>query len=237
MYTFFNLTLVFIWVEVLLISTFYFFSFRRNAITIIKKTGELYPDVEVLPPLFSRVFTFSHILLIVLTIVLALRFFVVEIWHIPSESMMPTYKVGDSILLNKFAYGVHDPLFNKVLYANDDEPKEGDVIIFRMPDSPGVNFIKRVIGTPGDRISYKNKKLIVTDVSGKRINGINDHAITDSKAMSVEQYYFQQDGMKANEWVVPDNSYFVMGDNRDHSHDSRFWGFVPKQNLIGKVFE
>lgn len=237
MYTFFNLTLVFVWVEAFFVSGFYFFNIRRNAATIKKKVGELYPDVAMLPPLFSRVFSLSHVLLIVLTVVLSLRFFVVEVWHIPSKSMMPTYNVGDSILLNKFAYGVHDPLFNKILYANDNKPKNGDVIIFRMPDAPGVNFIKRVIGTPGDRISYHNKQLIVTDVSGTRINGINDHAITDLMATSVEQYYFKQKGMTLNEWIVPDNSYFVMGDNRDHSHDSRFWGFVPKRNLIGKVFE
>ena len=236
MYTFFNLTLVVLWIEALFISSFYFFVVRRSAKTITKNTRELYPNVTVLPPLFSRIFSLSHILLMVLTGVLFLRFFVVEVWHIPSGSMMPTYKIGDSVLLNKFSYGVHDPLFNKLLYGTDNKPKNGDVIIFRMPDAPGVNFIKRVIGVPGDRISYQNKNLIVTNVSGQRVNGVNDHAVIDNAALDVTQYYYQQPGMVEGEWTVPANEYFVMGDNRDHSQDSRFWGFVPQRNLVGKVF-
>ena len=237
MYTFFNLALIFIWIQAIIVSSFYFFSIRRNADTIKKNTRKIYPDVVVLPPLFSRVFSVSHVLLVVLTVVLSLRFFVVELWHIPSASMVPTYKVGDSVLLNKFTYGVHDPLFNTTLFASDNKPKNGDVIIFRMPDAPGVNFIKRVVGIPGDRISYKNKQLIVTNVHGKQVTGINNKAITDPSVSDMEQYYFQQEGMKRGGWLVPENSYFVMGDNRDHSQDSRFWGFVPKGSLVGKVFE
>ncbi len=185
----------------------------------------------------------------VLLAVLILRSFVYEPFRIPSGSMMPSLLVGDFILVNKYHYGLRLPVIhNKINEGN--LPKRGDVAVFRFPDNESLDFIKRVIGIPGDHISYYNRRLMINgeplkveakeiypgqgtandnyqggEVYSEFIENISHLMMTDPNVK------FSTDG----ELVVPEGHYFVMGDNRDHSNDSRFWGFVPEQNLVGKA--
>ncbi|GHB08265.1 signal peptidase I [Salinicola rhizosphaerae] len=180
----------------------------------------------------------------VLLVVLILRSFVIEPFQIPSGSMRPTLEVGDFILVNKFAYGLRLPVTNTEI-ADVGKPERGDVMVFRFPRDPSVNFIKRVIGLPGDHIRYENKQLYV---NGKPVP---KSMIDDSPAEAPEEELFdeqlgdvthhifnnpQSPGPQMREIVVPDHEYFMMGDNRDHSNDSRYWGFVPEKNIVGKAF-
>lgn len=236
MYTFFNVLMIYLWGLSFGVSLFYLL-FLRSTVKMIKKDVEdKYPNIKVIPPLVSRFFFGCNLMFFTLTIVLVIRFFVVEIWHIPTESMEPTYQKGQSVALNKMAYGIHEPLFNTTLYGNNAKVMRDDVIIFRMPDAPGVNFIKRVVGIPGDHVSYIGKSLVVKNSDGVVIDGLSDHAQLDNKKISGNPYFFEQAGLKNGHWVVPEDNYFVIGDNRDHSQDSRYWGFVPKSNLVGRVF-
>jgi signal peptidase I len=184
----------------------------------------------------------------VLLIVLLLRSFVVEPFRIPSGSMMPTLLVGDFILVNKFAYGLRLPvLHTKVVEIG--EPKRGDVVVFRFPRNPAEDYIKRVVGLPGDRIAYYDK---VVYVNGKPMNqsplgtyhGVGSGSVMDGAGAREEQLedvrhqiLVRPDRLNVEgEYVVPPGHYFVMGDNRDNSNDSRFWGFVPEENLVGRAF-
>lgn len=204
----------------------------------------------------------------VLLIVLLLRSFVAEPFHIPSSSMVPTLLVKDFILVNKFDYGLRLPvLHTRILPLG--EPQRGDVVVFRFPErsayrhclsnplclgsgglqevrrSAGSDYIKRVIGLPGDHIVYRDKTLYingarVTDtplgpyagpdvygalLSRERLGGVSHDILTIPGYAAV-----------SGEWTVPQGQYFVMGDNRDNSFDSRYWGFVPERNLVGKAF-
>jgi len=180
----------------------------------------------------------------VLLVVLLLRSFIVEPFQIPSGSMRPTLEVGDFILVNKFTYGLRLPVANtKVLDLG--EPERGDVMVFRFPEDPSVDFIKRVVGLPGDRIRYEGKQLYVNgkpvpkevadrnpetapgEVRFKEWLGEHEHAIYNNP---------RDPGPQMREVVVPPGHYFMMGDNRDHSNDSRYWGFVPEENIVGKAF-
>ncbi len=180
--------------------------------------------------------------------VLVVRSFIVEPFRIPSGSMMPSLLVGDFILVNKFAYGIRLPAINtKVIEI--DKPKRGDVIVFRYPEDPRIDFIKRVVGEPGDTIAYRNKVLYV---NGKRAiqSEIGRYLGTGGGSMMTGAIHLNEDlaGVKHDvlvmpsrpvldfEFTVPPDEYFVMGDNRDNSRDSRFWGTVPDENLIGKAF-
>ncbi|WP_336367115.1 signal peptidase I [Marinobacter sp. C2H3] len=177
----------------------------------------------------------------VLLVVLVLRSFVVEPFQIPSGSMLPTLEVGDFILVNKFAYGLRLPVLGtKVVPVG--EPQRGDVMVFRYPKDGETNYIKRVIGLPGDHIRYQDKQLFI---NGEKIDttfiarmppvelreehlGTVDHDIYLNLAV---------DGRSGEgEWVVPEGEYFMMGDNRDNSNDSRYWGFVPEKMIVGKAF-
>lgn len=185
----------------------------------------------------------------VLLAVMILRSFLYEPFRIPSGSMMPSLLVGDFILVNKYDYGLRLPVIhNKV--TEGETPQRGDVAVFRFPDNKSLDFIKRVIGLPGDHISYYNRRLTINGepvpVEFKEIYAGQGTA-TDNMAggeIYLEQLYEDKHMMmidsnvkfSANgELVVPEGHYFVMGDNRDHSNDSRFWGFVPEQNLVGKA--
>lgn len=183
----------------------------------------------------------------VLLIVFVLRSFVVEPFRIPSGSMEPTLNTGDFILVNKFTYGIRFPVVNKLLIPYN-LPERGDTIVFRFPVDPRMDFIKRVIGVPGDKIQYKNKEL---SVNGTKITEefIGDITYLDSFGQSVTVKEWQEDllGVKHHiyerpvagrefNFVVPEGKYFVMGDNRDDSDDSRSWGFVPAENVVGKAF-
>lgn len=185
----------------------------------------------------------------VLLAVLVLRSFLYEPFRIPSGSMMPSLLVGDFILVNKYTYGLRLPVIHtKVTEGN--QPQRGDVAVFRFPNNESLDFIKRVIGLPGDHVGYYNRRLMVNGESlpvefqevypgqgsGKdnmqggevHLERIGDQSYT---MMTDPKVKFSPNG----EIIVPEGHLFVMGDNRDHSNDSRFWGFVPEQNLVGKA--
>jgi signal peptidase I len=184
----------------------------------------------------------------VVLIVLLLRSFLAEPFRIPSASMMPTLLIGDFILVNKFTYGIRLPVINtKIIELN--EPKRGDIVVFRYPKDPTVDYIKRVIGLPGDKITYENKKLYVNDQAvnytsqgvyqgvgqGEDMTGAEQ---LQENLTGVEHSILIRQGVSSAEgtYVVPAGNYFVMGDNRDNSNDGRYWGFVPEENLVGKAF-
>ena len=192
----------------------------------------------------------------VILIVLLFRSFLAEPFKIPSGSMMPTLLVGDFILVNKFAYGLRLPVIGTKI-VSIGEPKRGDVFVFRYPNpehdprKEGLDYIKRVIGLPGDEITYRNKTLYVngkevpqTDVGpfvgsgneGRRMAGAEVH---DEMLPEVQHKILQSSMLlpgREGSWRVPAGHYFALGDNRDNSEDSRYWGFVPEQNVIGKAF-
>ena len=184
----------------------------------------------------------------VLLIVLILRSFVAEPFRIPSGSMMPTLLHGDFILVNKFTYGLRWPVLHNKFWQNG-LPERGDVIVFRYPKNPALDYIKRVVGVPGDQIEYRNKTLYV---NGKEMKQVDLGVYTGSGRDSISNGWSRkQEALNSvthdvlvngrryasdKSWVVPDRSYFVMGDNRDNSNDSRVWGTVPEENLVGKAF-
>lgn len=188
----------------------------------------------------------------VLLIVLLFRSFLAEPFRIPTGSMMPTLLVGDFILVNKFAYGIRLPVLDKKI-IDIGEPERGDVVVFRYPKNPQEDYIKRVIGKPGDEVSYRNKRLYIngkempqeshgpyagTDQESRDLVRRNAESLQEN--LETVQHRIiaipgEQVGMDFTV-TVPAGHYFVMGDNRDRSSDSRFWGFVPEQNLVGKAF-
>lgn len=201
-------------------------------------------DVEKEPILVEYARSFFPVVLIVLL----LRSFLVEPFRIPSGSMMPTLLIGDFILVNKFSYGVRLPVLNnKVIELG--EPERGDIVVFRFPKQPTVDYIKRVIGLPGDRIAYFDKKLyvngkLVQQTSLGRYQGVGQgNSMTGAEHLEedltgVKHSILISRGVPTVEdvFVVPQGQYFVMGDNRDNSNDSRYWGTVPEANLVGKAF-
>ena len=187
----------------------------------------------------------------ILALVLGLRSFVAEPFRIPSSSMMPTLLIGDFILVNKFAYGLRWPITNKK-FLDNGEPQRGDVVVFRPPHHPREDWIKRVVGLPGDSIGYHDRQVTV---NGKllpyRIEGMYQGTGQGARetgasklteglpgrphfVLEREDSPFVQQG--EGDWTVPAGHYFVMGDNRDNSEDSRFWGVLPEANLRGKAF-
>ena len=195
----------------------------------------------------------------VILLVFTLRSFLVEPFKIPSASMMPTLIAGDYILVNKFIYGLRVPILNNTFFETN-HPKRGDVFVFHYPPEPTIDYIKRVVGLPGDKIQYQDKHLIINgkvlDVKFEdnyeyEMQGANIISARRSKEQLGEvqhdilihdipnQYNDDAPGAKlqAGETItVPEGNYFAMGDNRDNSADSRVWGFVPEKNLVGKAF-
>ena len=184
----------------------------------------------------------------VILIVLLLRSFVVEPFRIPSGSMMPTLLNGDFILVNKFSYGLRLPLLGTKLISIH-EPARGDVVVFRYPGDPSIDYIKRVIGLPGDRITYYRDQLTVNgeplvqlNKGGYAATGVAmsmSGASLRAETISGVEHEILEDPRRytrEGEYTVPAGEYFVMGDNRDNSNDSRFWGTVPEGNLVGKAF-
>ncbi len=184
----------------------------------------------------------------VLLLVFLLRSFLFEPFRIPSGSLKPTLDVGDLILVNKFDYGIRLPVIHKKIFAIH-EPKRGDIMIFRNPYHPEVDFIKRVIGLPGDHIRYVNKTLYINGQKASQ-QFVQAKTDRDDSGMNVDVIEKQEDllGVKhaiyqmqdhpnddQKEIVVPKGMYFMMGDNRDGSADSRYWGFVPDENIVGKA--
>ncbi len=199
----------------------------------------------------------------VIVAVFVLRSFLFEPFKIPSGSMIPTLHVGDLILVNKFHYGVRLPVVNTKVIANK-EPQRGDVMVFRYPPQPSLDYIKRVVALPGDNVAYLNKQLFINGVAvdknplpdfydvssmrysthfaeslgGKNYQTLNDH---DRPAFIPGTTHFPfhdqcRYSIEGVECLVPQGHYFVLGDNRDNSLDSRYWGFVPEANIVGKAF-
>lgn len=184
----------------------------------------------------------------ILLAVFLLRAFVVEPFRIPSGSMKPTLLTGDFILVNKFSYGVRMPLTGTKIVENG-APKRGDVVVFRYPKDPSIDFIKRVVALPGDKVTYKNKTLYINDQEmsksfQEQVLDINDYGFAQNlkrftEALNSVQHSIFVDEARPDQKVevtVPQGHYFVMGDNRDNSDDSRKWGFVPDELVIGKAF-
>ena len=200
----------------------------------------------------------------VIIVVFLLRSFLFEPFKIPSGSMIPTLLINDLILVNKFHYGVRLPVINlKVL--DNNSPQHGDVMVFRYPPKPSLDYIKRVVGVPGDEVAYLNKKLSIngkplnksalpdffdedtmryskqfeeTTTANKKYRLLNDD---DRPAFipGTEDFPNKQNCRYSSEGVVckvPEGHYFMMGDNRDNSLDSRYWGFVPEKNIVGRAF-
>ncbi len=185
----------------------------------------------------------------VLFIVLLFRSFLFEPFKIPSGSMIPTLLVGDFIVVNKFAYGIRLPVLNKKIISTG-EPQRGDVMVFRYPKDPAVNFIKRTVGLPGDTISYRDKQLFVNGekvtkvLAGRFASGdlkcstpdVDTKLFNEQLGDAGHELLLNDRSLSRNgQWVVPAGHYFMMGDNRDRSNDSRMWGFVPEENLVGRA--
>jgi signal peptidase I len=203
----------------------------------------------------------------VILIVFLLRSFLVEPFKIPSGSMLPTLLVGDFILVNKFTYGIRIPIINAKV-ADINLPRRGEVMVFRYPENPSLDYIKRVVGVPGDQVSYRNKRLAINGeelraqpdgqynyvetglsfVAAQKFQealSTHTHAILLQPEIPVvrlsdvrrfpyhENCAYNETGFTC---VVPPGHYFMMGDNRDSSSDSRYWGFVPEENIVGKAF-
>ena len=210
---------------------------------------------------------YSASLFPVILLVFVLRSFVIEPFRIPSGSMMPTLLAGDFILVNKFTYGIRLPVVDKKI-ININDPQRGEVMVFHFPADPSVDYIKRIVGIPGDMIEYRNKRLtingqplnyrengtftfetgglnFVTGIVFKEKLGNHDHSamvIPGIPGFVEEQVrtFPLQENCTYNEsgfsCRVPQGHFFMMGDNRDGSNDSRYWGFVPEGNIVGKAF-
>lgn len=198
----------------------------------------------------------------VIALVFFLRSFLVEPFRIPSGSMIPTLLVGDLILVNKFAYGVRLPVINKKI-IDVGVPQRGDVMVFRYPVDEKFDYIKRVVGIPGDVVEYRHKRLSINGQTvpmqrlapffdqqklvfwpqfSEKIGNVEHRVLNyDTVSGAIDPWNFPQrdrcvynaDGFRC---TVPAGHYFMMGDNRDDSQDSRFWGFVPERNIVGKAF-
>ncbi|MBC7610961.1 MAG: signal peptidase I [Polaromonas sp.] len=199
----------------------------------------------------------------VIVVVFLLRSFLFEPFKIPSGSMIPTLLINDLILVNKFHYGVRLPVINlKVL--DNNSPQRGDVMVFRYPPKPSLDYIKRVVGLPGDEVAYLNKKLTINgqplpktalpdffdedtmryakqfdEASGTRHYRLLNDDDRPAFIPGTDDFPFKQNCRYSSEGVVckvPEGQFFMMGDNRDNSLDSRYWGFVPEKNIVGKAF-
>lgn len=244
----FNFELILFYVVIIsgLITLFdvIFLARKRNRAYEEKTKKQANPSEIKLPIIIDYARAFFPVLLLVFL----LRAFLYEPFRIPSGSLEPTLSVGDFIVVNKYHYGVRLPIVHTKVYPIN-EPKRGDIIVFRWPPNPSINFIKRVIGVPGDRISYIDKTLYVNDqkIPQEHIQNAIDRD-EEGNVWDVEEKVEDLFGVKhaiyqnitrmsddVKDILVPEGMYFAMGDNRDNSADSRFWGFVPEENIIGKA--
>ena len=239
---------------------------RKNLALAEAKQSDLSDEVKESITRESTLVEFAHSIFPVIAFVLILRSFIYEPFQIPSGSMKPTLLVGDFILVEKFSYGLRDPVWRSKLIETG-EPERGDVFVFKYPEDPKIDYIKRVIGLPGDRIVYQNKQFLIQPkcddstncppAKAIKLNNVNRGEFTQQGvplARYTEQlgaaehdilinpsrpdyssHFFEQSGTAVGEFIVPEGEYFAIGDNRDNSTDSRFWGFVPEANLVGKA--
>ena len=186
----------------------------------------------------------------VLFIVFVLRSFLYEPFRIPSGSMIPTLHIGDFVLVNKFQYGVRLPVLGWHVFG-ENKVQRGDVAVFRFPDDPSIDYIKRIIGLPGDTIQLQGEQIFINGEpvsrqllgsyagSQKSYVGASANEFTESISdQSFQVLWFKSNffATQSVTFTIPEDSYFVMGDNRNNSNDSRFWGFVPEHYLKGKAF-
>ncbi|PKM45171.1 MAG: signal peptidase I [Gammaproteobacteria bacterium HGW-Gammaproteobacteria-1] len=217
---------------------------RARAVAAGASEAVLAEEADKAPYLVDLSRSFFPVILIVLLI----RSFVVEPFRIPSGSMMPTLLVGDFILVNKFSYGLRLPVLNtRILELGS--PQRGEIVVFRYPEDPHVDYIKRVVGVPGDTVAYRSKVLYINgepmpqEYVGSYV-GAGSGAVMTGAAVREEKLddkahrilLLPEGYERGFEYTVGEGQYFVMGDNRDNSRDSRFWGTVPEQNLVGRAF-
>ncbi len=196
----------------------------------------------------STIVDYGRALFPVVIIVFALRSFVAEPFRIPSGSMLPTLHLGDFILVNKSAYGIKLPIIYKKVIPTGS-PERGDVVVFRYPRDPKVNYIKRLVGLPGDKIEARNGRLMINGVEVESEITKQNHIANDRRRYTgtiksevlgdVTHDILATGRSRQNQYdrvVVPEGHYFVMGDNRDNSSDSRVWGFVPEEYMVGRAF-
>lgn len=201
---------------------------------------------------------------LILVLVLAFRSTFFEPYRIPSGSMIPTLMIGDFIVVNKYAYGIKLPFSgttikrlgihsDPIYLFNESDPQRGEVVVFKFPKDPSINYIKRIVGVPGDTVEIKNKKIYINgspivaeEISGEEIMKDMDDkfknynlkffsSVTGDRKHVIQTHEDSVYKVHYKETVVPKDHYFVVGDNRDFSYDSRFWGFVPKTHIKGRA--
>lgn len=196
----------------------------------------------------SRIVSQARSFFPLLLIVWIIRSFVIQPYRVPTGSLEPTVMPGDFIAVQQYAYGLRFPIGGqKILTVNT--PQRGEIALFRWPQNPKILFVKRVIGVPGDRLVYKNKMLTVNGEPASQIllyqtydQGSTDYQrlvdVKEEQLGTLRHKIYVEPAEEADDFevVVPEGHYFMMGDNRDDSNDSRHWGFVPDANLIGKAF-
>ena len=229
---------------------------RRARATVVGEMGAARAAAVKLPWYVDLSKSFFPVILAVLV----LRSCVVEPFRIPSESMVPTLLKGDFILVNKYTYGLRLPVLNTKIMSNG-QPQRGDVVVFRYPPDPSVAYIKRVVGLPGDRLVYRSGQLFINGQPALLAPLPSDSAAPNYQQFEEQlgetrhriqtradgrwslvgfwpgiQPHREPDGTVGWEYQVPPGHYFMMGDNRDNSSDSRVWGPLPEENLIGRAF-
>ena len=222
---------------------------RRRKVAALVERGAAPDSGQVVTTLKESTFVeYCKSFFPVILAVLLLRSFLVEPFRIPSNSMMPTLLTGDFILVNKFSYGIRLPVLNSKIISMG-EPERGDVVVFRYPKDPSVDYIKRVVGLPGDKVGYYNKIVYINGEPAGQVPAGVYIGVGSGISMSGASERQEQLGDASHdilvmprtpglegEYLVGEDEYFVMGDNRDNSNDSRYWGAVPESNLVGKAF-
>lgn len=243
---------------------------KRQAVVdeVEKKTTQSLTDEQIdsLAPQ-PKLMELGQSIFPVIALVLVVRTVLYEPFQIPSGSMMPTLLKGDFILVEKFSYGIKDPMFQETL-IDTTLPERGDIAVFKYPLEQNIDYIKRIIGLPGDRIIYRDKTLYIQPAcpvgasdcedmtvvatslkedgaffSGasplqtyqETLGEVTHDTLIDPRVAPRTRMFFNQPGTRQDEWVVPEGHYFAMGDNRDNSRDSRYWGFVDEDLLVGKA--